>query len=145
LPVAVRRCDEAALADNRDRWSVLSDDMRRLVDTDTSSLRLVLASKFEPTPEMFTVAPTGFSGSCWRGSSARLRPGIDVHGVSLVFAIVAAIKLSDRSRTEQLRRYLSSCDPGWARRAARKPCARSAADMAGDQRPPGGMSTAAIS
>lgn len=117
--VVVRRCDEAALADNRDRWSVFSDYMRRLVDADTSSLRLVLVGMFEPTPEMFTFAPTGFSGSCWRGSSARLRPGIDVHGVSPVFPIVAAIKLSDRSRTEQLTRHVSSCDPGWARRAAR--------------------------
>ena len=50
--------------------------------------------KFEPTPEMFMFASTGFLGSCWRGPSARLRPGIDVHRVSLVFLIVAAIKLS---------------------------------------------------
>jgi hypothetical protein len=37
-----------------------------------------------------------------------LRPGVDVHDISLVFELVAAIKVSDHSRTKQLRRrYLA--------------------------------------
>jgi hypothetical protein len=37
-----------------------------------------------------------------------LRPEIDVHDISLIFELVAAIKVSDRQRTEQLRRrYLA--------------------------------------
>jgi len=37
-----------------------------------------------------------------------LRPGVDVHDVSLVFEVVAAVKTSDQQRTQQLRRrYLA--------------------------------------
>jgi hypothetical protein len=39
---------------------------------------------------------------------SELRPGVEVHDVSLVFELVAAIGVSDRARTRQLRRrYLA--------------------------------------
>src|SRR5215471_5307032 len=47
---------EAALADDRDDWTVYSEYMRRLVDADTTSLTLALAGSFTPTPEMFALA-----------------------------------------------------------------------------------------
>ena len=47
---------EAALADDRDDWTVYSDYMRRLVDADTSSMTLALAGSFTPTTEMFALA-----------------------------------------------------------------------------------------
>src|ERR1051326_4508252 len=44
---------EAALADDRDHWSVLAGYMRRLVDADTSSMTVSLAGTFTPPEEMF--------------------------------------------------------------------------------------------
>ena len=46
---------EAALADDREPWTMFSDWMRRLVDADTSSLTLALAGSFTPTPDLFTL------------------------------------------------------------------------------------------
>jgi AcrR family transcriptional regulator len=97
---------EAALSDDRDPWKVFADYMRRLVDADTSSLTLALAGKFTPTPEMFELAER--ANDLLQRFFARiehvLRPGVEVHDISLVFELVAAIKVSDRARTAQLRR-----------------------------------------
>lgn len=101
---------EAALADNRDAWTVFSDYMRRAVDADTSSLTLALAGRFTPTAEMFALAERAneVSLALFEKVKAVLRPGIGVHDISLVFELVAAVKVSDRARTEQLRRrYLA--------------------------------------
>lgn len=97
---------EAALSDDRDPWVVFADYMRRLVDADTSSLTLALAGKFTPTSEMFELAE--HANDLLQRFFARiehvLRPGVEVHDISLVFELVAAIKISDRARTAQLRR-----------------------------------------
>jgi len=101
---------EVALADQRDDWTVFSDWMRRLIDADASSLTLALAGRFTPTEEMFELAQSAnqLSGELFGRIRPQLRPGIEVHDISLVFELVAAIKVSDRSRTEQLRsRYLA--------------------------------------
>jgi AcrR family transcriptional regulator len=101
---------EAAIADERDDWTVYADYMRRLIDADTSSMTLALAGKFTPTEEMFALAER--ANELLQQLFARvrgvLRPDIDVHDQSVIFELVAAIKIGDRARTEQLRRrYLA--------------------------------------
>jgi AcrR family transcriptional regulator len=101
---------QAAVDDDRDDWTVLSDYLRRLVDADTSSLTLALAGKFTPTEDMFTLAERAnqLSGLLFERVRGELRPDVEVHDLSLVFELVAAIKLAARPRTEQLRRrYLA--------------------------------------
>lgn len=100
---------EAALADERDDWTTFADYMRRLVEADTSSMTLALAGSFRPTEEMFALAERAneLAGRLFARVGAVLRPDLDVHDLSLIFELVAAIKLADRARTEQLRqRYL---------------------------------------
>ena len=101
---------EAALADDRDHWTVLTSYMSRLVDADTSSMTLALAGKFTPTEDMFTLAE--HSGQLLAALFGRvrdaLRPGTVAHDLSLVFELVAAIKTTSPERTRQLRqRYLA--------------------------------------
>jgi AcrR family transcriptional regulator len=101
---------EAALADERDDWAAYADYMRRLVDADTSSMTLALAGSFTPTPEMFALAERAneLSRRLFERVKHVLRPELDVHDQSVVFEMVAAVKLGDRARTEQLRRrYLT--------------------------------------
>ena len=101
---------EAALEDPRDDWTAWSDYMRRLVAADTSSMTLALAGTFTPTAEMFELAEraNGLSQRLFERVRHGLRPDLDVHDPSVVFEMVAAIKLGDRPRTERLRqRYLT--------------------------------------
>jgi AcrR family transcriptional regulator len=101
---------EAALADARDRWTVFADWTRRLVDADTSSLTLALAGTFTPTEDMFALAQRAndLGAELFARVKGVLRPGLEVHDLSLVFELVAAIKLADRERTLELRRrYLT--------------------------------------
>ena len=101
---------EAALADDRDPWSSFSDYMRRLVDADTSSMTLALAGTFTPTAEMFALAERAnqLLQTFFDRVRGALRPDVDVHDISLIFELVAALKLTDRERTLQLRqRYLA--------------------------------------
>jgi AcrR family transcriptional regulator len=97
---------EAALADDGDDWGVWSRYMGRLVDADTSSLTLALAGKFTPTSEMYALAERAneLSRQLFERIKPQLRPEIDVHDVSLVFELVAAINLAGRERTRELRR-----------------------------------------
>jgi AcrR family transcriptional regulator len=96
----------AALADDRDPWSVFADFMRRLVDADTSSMTLALAGKFAPTEEMFALAEQAneLLQRLFERVRTVLRPDVDVHDLSVIFEQVAAIKLADHGRTAQLRR-----------------------------------------
>ncbi len=101
---------EAALADDRDDWTVFSDYMRRLVDADTSSMTLALAGSFTPTPEMFALAERAneLTQQLFKRVAHVLRADIDVHDQSVVFEMVAAVRLGERTRTQQLRRrYLT--------------------------------------
>jgi AcrR family transcriptional regulator len=103
---------ERALAEVevRDAWSVFADFMRTLVDADTSSLTLALAGKFAPTEEMFALAERASELQARLFAKVRhaLRPDAEVHDVSLIFELVAGIKVSDRARTVELRRrYLA--------------------------------------
>jgi len=101
---------EAALGDDRQPWEVFTEYVTRLVDADTSSLTLALAGSFTPTEAMFALAERAneLTGRLFTRVKPELRPDVDVHDISLVFELVAAVKLSDRGRTMQLRRrYLA--------------------------------------
>ena len=102
---------EAALADDRDPWPVFESYMRRLVAADTSSLTLALAGSFTPTDEMTALAEraNGLSAELFKRFAAVLRPGVEVHDLSLVFELLAAVKLGDPARNAELRdRYLTA-------------------------------------
>jgi AcrR family transcriptional regulator len=101
---------ETALADERDDWTAFAEYMGRLVDADTSSMTLALAGTFTPTEDMFTLAER--ANDLLRRFFDRvkgvLRSDVEVHDLSLVFELVAVIKLGERERTMQLRRrYLA--------------------------------------
>jgi len=101
---------QRALADDRDPWATFEDYMRRCVEADTSSMTLALAGTFTPTPDMFTLADQANQLAQALFAKVRdvLRAGVDVHDVSLVFEVVAAVKTSDQQRTQRLRRrYLA--------------------------------------
>ncbi|MGZ6597330.1 MAG: TetR/AcrR family transcriptional regulator [Solirubrobacteraceae bacterium] len=101
---------EAALTDPRGDWDAFTHFMQRLVDADTSSMTLALAGTFTPTEEMFALAEraNALLVTFFERVRHTLRQGVEVHDLSLVFELVAAIKVRDRERTHQLRRrYLS--------------------------------------
>ena len=101
---------EAAAADEREPWTVFSEYMQRMVDADTSSLTLALAGKFSPTPEMFALAERAnrASQALFKRIKSELRQGVAVHDISLVFELVAAVRVANPGRTKQLRRrYLA--------------------------------------
>ena len=101
---------EAALADDREAWTMFAAYMRRLVDADTTSMTLALAGKFSPTEEMFALAEHAneLLGSLFERVRGELRSDADVHDLSMILELVAALKVSDRARTERLRRrYLA--------------------------------------
>jgi AcrR family transcriptional regulator len=101
---------EAALADERDDWTAFADFMRRLIDADTSSMTLALAGRFTPTSEMFALAERAneLLVKFFDRVKHALRPELEVHDLSLIFEQIAAIKVGERARTQELRRrYLT--------------------------------------
>jgi AcrR family transcriptional regulator len=105
---------EAALADTRDHWTAFTSLMEKLVAADTSSMTLALAGTFTPTPDMFALAERSnrLLQEFFERVRDALRPGLSVHDISLVFELVAAVKLASPERTAQLRqRYLSPLLP----------------------------------
>jgi AcrR family transcriptional regulator len=101
---------EAALADDRDDWTVFTSLMTRLVDADTSSLTAALAGPFTSTPDMLKLAERAnrLLSELFDRVSGALRPGAAVHDLSVIFEMVAAVKNPDPERTRELRRrYLT--------------------------------------
>jgi AcrR family transcriptional regulator len=101
---------EAALADDRDHWTVLTSYMRRLADADTSSLTAALAGTFTPTEDMFALAAR--SGQLLSELVERvgdtLRPGAGAMDLSVITELVAAVRYPDAGRTRERRhRYLA--------------------------------------
>lgn len=101
---------EAALADDRDHWTVLASYMRRLIDADISSLTASLAGTFAPTEDMFALAAR--SQQLLRELFDRvrdaLRPGAGANDVGAITELIASIKTPDPRRTRELRhRYLA--------------------------------------
>ena len=102
---------QRALADSPDSWTAFEDYMRRCVEADTSSMTLALAGTFTPTPDMFTLAEQAnqLAQALFAKVKDVLRPGVDVHDISLVFEVVAAVRTTGQQRTQQLRRrYLAA-------------------------------------
>lgn len=103
---------EAALADDGDSWSAFKRFMRRIVEEDTHSLTLSLAGTFQPTDELNRAAERSYElllRLFERTKNAGvLRPGVSADDVSLLFEQLAAIRVGEQERTEQLRlRYLA--------------------------------------
>jgi len=101
---------EAALADDRDHWTVLTSYMRRLVDADTSSMTAALAGTFTPTEDMFALAARGgqLMGQVVDRVRDTLRPGVGAMDLSVITELVAAVKNPDPGRARELRhRYLA--------------------------------------
>jgi AcrR family transcriptional regulator len=103
---------EAALADDRDPWTVFAEFMRRAVDADTNSLTAALAGTFTPSADMF--AEAGRSAQLLEALFRRtvdagvLRPDLAVHDLSYIFQQLAAVRADEPERTVQLRRrYLA--------------------------------------
>jgi hypothetical protein len=73
-------------------------------------MTLALAGRFTPTAEMFELAERSneLLAALYERVRGALRPELDVHDVSLIFELIAALKVRDRPRTQQLRRrYLA--------------------------------------
>lgn len=101
---------ERSLADDRAPAEVFETWMRRLVEADTSSLTRALAGTFTPTPDMYELAERAnqLSVELFERVRGALRPGLEVHDLSLMFELVAGVKLGDRARTLEMRqRYLT--------------------------------------
>jgi AcrR family transcriptional regulator len=102
----------AALADERDPWIAFAEFMRRAVDADTSSLTGALAGTFAPTPEMWAAGRRAGELLAQLHERTRaagaLRSDIEVHDLSLLFELLAAVRAGDDARTRVLRhRYLT--------------------------------------
>ena len=102
---------DAALRDERDPWIAFSEFMRRVVDSDISSLTVKLAGTFEPGDELADLATRldiALTKRLFPRFKGLLRPGIKPHDLSLVFEMLASLRVADRERTKQLRRrYLA--------------------------------------
>jgi AcrR family transcriptional regulator len=101
---------EAALADDRDDWTVFTDLMTRLVEADTSSLTAALAGTFTPTPDLLELAGRAnqLLTSLFDRVRGELRTGLAVHDLTVIFELLAAVKTPDQERTRELRRrYLA--------------------------------------
>jgi AcrR family transcriptional regulator len=104
---------EAALARVRageDYWEVFTAFMTALTEADTSSMTLALAGSFTPTPDMYELANRSAAAMDEFFEIIRdtLRPDIVVHDISLIFELLAAVKLGTAERTHELRRrYLA--------------------------------------
>ncbi len=101
---------EAALADDRDHWTVLTSYMSRMVEADTSAMTLALAGRFTPTEDMFALADRSAQllARLFDRVGDVLRPEVVMHDLSLAFELVAAIKTTSPGRTQELRqRYLA--------------------------------------
>ena len=101
---------EAALADERDHWTVFAEFMGRAVEADTSSLTQSLAGRFAPTEELVSLSAR--TNETIRIVFDRvkdaLRPGIEVLDLPPIWEQLSAINFGDRFRSAELRnRYLA--------------------------------------
>jgi AcrR family transcriptional regulator len=103
---------EAALADEGDPWFAFVEFMVRLVDADTHSLTLKLAGTFTPTEELYRESARAqeLTARLFDRTKAAgaIRPDIRVDDLGFLLEQVAAVRVADEVRTNQLRhRYLA--------------------------------------
>lgn len=104
--------EDALAHDDGDPWSAFSEFMRRIVDTDTHSLTLSLAGTFSPTEELNREAARAQELNVRLFERTRaagaIRPDVEVDDISLLLEQLAAVRVGDEERTQQLRhRYLA--------------------------------------
>jgi AcrR family transcriptional regulator len=102
----------AALADHGDPWEAFAGFMRRCVDSDTNTLTQRLAGTFTPTEELYREAgrAQGLMAALFERTQAAgaIRADLEVGDVGLLLEQVAAVRIGDARRTNELRhRYLA--------------------------------------
>jgi AcrR family transcriptional regulator len=102
----------AALADHGDPWEAFAGFMRRCVDSDTNTLTQRLAGTFTPTQELYREAgrAQGLMAALFERTQAAgaIRADLEVGDVGLLLEQVAAVRIGDARRTNELRhRYLA--------------------------------------
>lgn len=103
---------EAALADERDPWTVFADFMHRVMLADTHSLTQRLAGTFAPTDDLYHDAARAGEANIalferLRAADA-IRSDVVPEDMGWVLEMVAAVRLADAGRTRVLReRYLA--------------------------------------
>jgi AcrR family transcriptional regulator len=98
---------EAAVARNGDAWEIFADFLRRIVDADVHSLTVSLAGTFEPTRDMFDDARRADELNeklISRAKARGLRRDFAVEDLPMILEQLAAIKLGDGPRRQELRR-----------------------------------------
>ena len=103
---------ETALAREDDPWAAFAEFLHAVVERDTHSLTMRLAGTFTPSEELYLEAERAqqlnvrlFERTRTAGA---LRPDVEVDDIAMVLEQVAAVRLRDPARTEQLRRrYLT--------------------------------------
>src|SRR5215210_1571406 len=103
---------EAALADDGDPWEAFAAFMRRAVEADTNSVTLHLAGTFTPTEAHWHDGEKASQLNTRLLNRTKeagvLRQEFEVGDLSLLFELLAAIKVDDPERTRQLRQpYLA--------------------------------------
>jgi AcrR family transcriptional regulator len=103
---------EEALADEGDPWKAFTDFMSRVVDADTHSLTLRLAGTFTPTEDLYRDSQRAQELNVRLFERTRaagaIRPDVEVDDIALLLEQLAAVRVRDEVRTQQLRhRYLA--------------------------------------
>ena len=103
---------EDALADDGDPWAAFAGFMRRIVDADTHSLTLRLAGTFTPTEELYRDSERAQELNVRLFERTRdagaIRSDIEVDDIALLLEQLAAVRVANEDRTQQLRhRYLA--------------------------------------
>ena len=103
---------EEALADEGDPWKAFTDFMSRVVDADTHSLTLRLAGTFTPTEDLYRDSQRAQELNVRLFERTRaagaIRPDVEVDDIALLLEQLAAVRVADEERTQQLRhRYLA--------------------------------------
>ena len=103
---------EEALADEGDPWRAFTGFMCRVVDADTHSLTLRLAGTFTPTEELYRDSHRAQELNVRLFERTRaagaIRPDVEVDDIALLLEQLAAVRVADEERTQQLRhRYLA--------------------------------------
>lgn len=99
---------ERALAAEADVWTAFTGFMQRVVEADTHSSTLRLAGTFTPTEQMFLDSARSSELTAELLNRVKvanaIRPDIEVADLSLVFEQLAAVRVKDPERTQELRR-----------------------------------------
>src|SRR3954468_11528708 len=99
---------EAASADEADPWPAFAAFMQRVVAADAASLTQKLAGTFEPSEDLYRAA--SYAGELnnqvfERAQTAgAIRADANVSDLALIFEQLAAIRIGDHARTQELRR-----------------------------------------